>query len=661
MEMSEAQSQTQHDLAPARAQESTVVAQSPSFAEGSLLAERYLILRRLNDGFISEHYLARDIAAVHRDDARQTQVVVKVLKSDLANLPNSDAEIFEEALVTRYVSHSNILRVFDYHRMPVQEGTKLFLTEAYAEGETLEAMLARQSEEDSLPWPKLSSLMMGLAQALDCAHDNGIVHADVQPKNIIFDRHGVPKLMNFGIARGVRTVLARQLVDQGGLSDALDKFFDASLPHYGSSKGYVGRALMEDLPVSKRDDLYGFACLLYEMLGGLKAGKAAQMWAEETGAPEDGDGSTGPGFSGLNSKLTRPAGINFIQWRLLRSLIERRGLKQFSSVQEFFKAFQSARVLPRRFLVGVATIGVLLGLSISGYHQFVSYSDRLETMTHSDQLLVSADQLTTLILKAPFNQISGHLKAVEQLPPLLKSGVLANVESEVVYRANQWLDVQVQRLVSEEDSSQNADAKEGLFQEAQQLIDHLGRLYPNNLQVFALHHRAESLKKHIQSPSAIQKLKEALNSTSAASAEEVTVGGASKLSQPKVSISLAPISALEDSSSGSQRPKFDFSEIADKATQPGLAVPGSFDSELSTFEAQVKNLWVDKALMTAYGQLFDLIESQGLQPTDPQVRPALVALSERFDLKIKYYQQNDPYVSTARLETRHRALMEYLR
>src|SRR6185503_11798752 len=151
-----------------------------------------------------------------------------------------------EARVAAGLSHPGIVVVHDVGRDPASD--VLFIALEYLEGETLDGRIRRGLPE----WQESLRLVARLAEALDHAHERGIVHRDVKPANVMILASGEPKLMDFGIAK----VPAAQLTAAG-------EFFGT--PAFMSPEQALGESL------DGRSDLFSLGSILYMLLTGTRS------------------------------------------------------------------------------------------------------------------------------------------------------------------------------------------------------------------------------------------------------------------------------------------------------------------------------------------------------------------------------------------------------
>jgi hypothetical protein len=150
-------------------------------------ARRYRLLERVGEGASSVVYRARD--ARFSDEATQTIVAVKTLVSTT----DAALRVRSEALASRSVSHEGVVAPIDHG---VSDEGEPYLVAPWIEGVTLDAWLGAGRDE-----PAVAGLFAELAEALHAAHESGVLHLDLHLRNVLVDREGRPRLVDFGLAQ----------------------------------------------------------------------------------------------------------------------------------------------------------------------------------------------------------------------------------------------------------------------------------------------------------------------------------------------------------------------------------------------------------------------------------------------------------------------------
>jgi TolB-like protein len=207
-------------------------------AIGQTLSNRYRIERELGEGGMGVVYLVTDTQVAGEVFA------IKVLEGGIE--PEALSLLREEVRKTRKLSHPNIV---DVHSVNV-DGTKLYVLMEYLEGKSLNALLDEEFGR-GMPFSHAWPIIEDVGAALGNAHDHSVIHRDLKPANIFVTTSGRTKLLDFGVAR----------VSRGPLL------------HKGSgplvlTPAYASCEMLEGREADPRDDIYSFACVIYEMLCG---------------------------------------------------------------------------------------------------------------------------------------------------------------------------------------------------------------------------------------------------------------------------------------------------------------------------------------------------------------------------------------------------------
>jgi serine/threonine-protein kinase len=202
------------------------------------LADRYKLLREIGRGGMATVYLARDVRHAR-------QVAIKVLHAELAAVLGAE-RFLAEITTTANLQHPHILPLFDSGTADGQ----LFYVMPFIEGETLRARLDRETQ---LPIADAVQLAREVADALQYAHERGVIHRDIKPENILL-QGGHALVADFGIALAVQHA-GGQRMTQTGLS--------LGTPQYMAPEQAMG-----EKTIDARADIYALGAVTYEMLAG---------------------------------------------------------------------------------------------------------------------------------------------------------------------------------------------------------------------------------------------------------------------------------------------------------------------------------------------------------------------------------------------------------
>ncbi len=197
---------------------------------------KWAIYQELGRGGMGQVYLAQE-------ELGGRKAALKVLAADLAKDAGFLERFQREIETLSKLDHPGIVR---FYESGYENGLYYFAME-YIDGQSLEKMLA---ERGTIPWPEVLDMTLKICSALRHVHDNGIIHRDIKPPNILISSTGEIKLTDFGIAR---IFAARHLTATGGVVGTAE---------FLSPEQAAGK------PVTKRSDLYSLGVLLYLLLTG---------------------------------------------------------------------------------------------------------------------------------------------------------------------------------------------------------------------------------------------------------------------------------------------------------------------------------------------------------------------------------------------------------
>jgi len=214
----------------------TLIAAFENLQRGSVFAGRYEIIEEIGKGGMGRVFKAFD---------RQIKEVValKLLKPEIGFNAKAVERFKNELKFARRIAHPRVCRLYDLG----ETGLAHYLTMEYVEGEDLKAFIRRSGH---MTTPKAIDIARQIAEGLSEAHRLGVVHRDLKPQNVMIDREGLAKIMDFGLAR------------------------------FADNEGVTGPGLMMGTPeymspeqvdmkeVDARVDLYALGIILYEMVTG---------------------------------------------------------------------------------------------------------------------------------------------------------------------------------------------------------------------------------------------------------------------------------------------------------------------------------------------------------------------------------------------------------
>src|ERR1700680_2780747 len=165
---------------------------------------KYELQERLGQGGMAEVWRALDTEL-------KRHVAIKLLHANLQADPDFVARFQPEAQAIASLRHPNIVQIHDFQvSLPPESATPTpYMVMAYIEGQTLADYIADTSSQGKIPSPiEIVNIFTSISQAVDYAHQKGMIHRDIKPSNILLDRHnternpmGEPILTDFGLAR----------------------------------------------------------------------------------------------------------------------------------------------------------------------------------------------------------------------------------------------------------------------------------------------------------------------------------------------------------------------------------------------------------------------------------------------------------------------------
>ncbi len=206
------------------------------FTRGTTFAERYEFMEELGTGGMGVVYRVED-TKIHEE------VALKLIKPEIAADKKTIERFSNELKMARGISHRNVCRMYD---LGEAKGTH-FITMEYVPGEDLKSFIRRIGQ---LPVGKSISIAKQVCEGLSEAHRLGVIHRDLKPSNIMIDKEGNARIMDFGIARSLKS---KGITGAGVM---------IGTPEYMSPEQVEGKE------VEQRSDIYSLGVNLYEMVTG---------------------------------------------------------------------------------------------------------------------------------------------------------------------------------------------------------------------------------------------------------------------------------------------------------------------------------------------------------------------------------------------------------
>jgi serine/threonine protein kinase len=337
---------------------------------GVTLKDRFVLLEKLGQGGMGVVFKAKDLLKVEAQD-KDPYVAIKVLTDAFKKYSGSFIALQREASKAQRLAHPNIATVYDFDR----DGNTVFMTMEYLQGKPLNQLI-KEINKKPLKLDHALHIIEELCSGLSYAHEKFLIHSDFKPGNCFLLNDGHVKLLDFGIARAsTQTDEEREntMFDPAKLS--------AVTPAYATPEMFAG------MNPDPRDDIYGLACVAYQLLAGGKHpyNKVAS-----------------PKIKELGIKPKPIKGLNRRQQKTLMKALTVVREERIDEVEKFAEGMRSKKSHTKTILLA-AMFMVIIGAGI-GYKPFLAFQeeqqiyDQIQKIKNGDKALMietiwSLDQL----------------------------------------------------------------------------------------------------------------------------------------------------------------------------------------------------------------------------------------------------------------------------
>ncbi len=340
---------------------------------GVTLKERFVLLEKLGQGGMGIVFKAKDLLKVEAQD-KDPYVAIKVLTDAFKKFSGSFIALQREASKAQRLAHPNIATVYDFDR----DDNTVFMTMEYLQGKPLNQLIKEISKKP-LKREHALHIIDELCSGLAYAHEKKLIHSDFKPGNCFLLSDGHVKLLDFGIAR------ASTQTDEEKENTMFDPAkLSAVTPAYATPEMFAG------MNPDPRDDIYGLACVSYQLLSGGK---------------HPYNKITSPKIKELGIKPKPIKGLNRRQQKTLNKALAVTREDRISTVKSFADGMRLKKTHTKTIIL--ATLFISIIAAGVGYKPFLAFReeqalyDKIEMIKQGNKALMietiwSLEQQTTV-------------------------------------------------------------------------------------------------------------------------------------------------------------------------------------------------------------------------------------------------------------------------
>ncbi|MDN3681071.1 serine/threonine-protein kinase [Vibrio tapetis subsp. quintayensis] len=399
---------------------------------GTMVKGRYKLDALIGHGGLCDVYRATD-RVLESSGAEFPFVALKILQKEYVNQPETARMLIREAQNTQKLSHPNIIRVFDFG----VDQQIYYLVMEYLDGETLEQVIQR-SRPNGLQFTKALSLLNQVLDALEYAHNQDIIHADLKPANIMLTSNGQIKIFDFGVSKVFKIKQDQYAAARIDTSDVVG----------GYTPNYASLNVINGSEPTQTDDLFAFCCITYELLT-----------CKHPYSRKQADIALKEGI-----KPNKPANIPTTKWKALNQHLD------LSSSIPQDTATRIKTQLNKNHAPAIASIAAILslgGLLTLGYQQ-----KEAEVTHYQDQVtaLQQEIELTNNKLNTDSEQVTHLIDMSVHETSVIEDGLLRHHKSSIIGQ----FETQIDEILNDRSSTYpNYSAIESVISEAK-------RYYPDS-------------------------------------------------------------------------------------------------------------------------------------------------------------------------------------